>query len=249
MAITTAIPRAALEWLTGTDRTSILLVGSATSYAMVLSRMGHTVTVVDPDVATLSAMGARRAWIRVVAGRAEALPFDPSCFAVVLFVQNFHTMAPGLALSEAARILTPDGRLGLAYVTRDDTVPWVKRMRRIVQTYLPEAMTSDYGVQSATQLGTVPYFPAIETVTYRLWVPCTRAQMQDSASHSAGTELLDPVQLEKMLDQVGQLYDAYARSPDPLMLPYKIQCWRAKVDKTRLPTSVAPIDQAVSIRL
>ena len=249
MASVTAIPPAVLEWLAGPERASVLLVGAGDNYAPLLARAGHVVTVADPDPTVLSLLAAHRSWIHVVAARGESLPFDPCCFSVVLAIQNFHTFAPGLALGEWARVLRPQGRIGLAYLTRDNSVPWVQKLRRIVQGYLPTAMTSDYGVESVTALEGSNYFRQLEKMTHRLWVPSTRAQLQASARQAPGAEDLPAGQLDAMLEQIGGLYDEYARVPDPLQLPYQIQCWRARVDQTELTASLIPGDDGLSISL
>ena len=249
MASVTAIPPAVLEWLTGSERTSVLLIGAGGNHAPLLARAGHVVTVADPDPTVLSLLAAHRSWIHVVAARGDALPFDPCCFSVVLAIQNFHTFAPGLALSEWARVLKPQGRIGLAYLTRDNSVPWVQKLRRIVQAYLPTAMTSDHGVESAAALDGSSYFRQLEKMSHRLWMPSTRSQLQSSARQAPGAEDLTAEQLEAMLEQIGQLYDEYARVPDPLQLPYQIQCWRARVDQTELTSSLIPGDDGLSISL
>lgn len=249
MASVTAIPPAVLEWLTGSERTSVLLVGASDNYASALTRAGHRVTVADPDPSALSKLSTHRWWIHVVAAKAESLPFDPGCFSVVLSIQNFHTFAPGLALGEWARVLRPEGKIGLAYLTRDNSIPWVKKMKAIVQNYLPTAMTNDYGVESTSSLTGSTYFPQVEKITHRLWIPSTRVQLQDNARHAPGAGDLPPDQLDAMLDEIGQLYDEYARTPDPLQLPYQIQCWRAQVNQSALPAARASGDDAVSISL
>lgn len=249
MASPTAIPPEALDWLTGSDKTSLLLVGSLDQYGAALAQSGHLVTMADPDSAALTAIAVRRPWIHVVAAKAESLPFDPGCFDLVISIQNFHTFAPGLALGEWARVLKPQGRIGLAYLTRDDSVPWVKKVRRIVQGYLPDAMTSDQGVSAVTAVKDSAFFPKVETLSFRLWIPSSRIQLQDSARQALGADQLQPNQLTEMLNEIGQLYDEYARVPDPLLLPYQIQCWRAIVDQTELTSCLIPDDDGLSISL
>jgi len=249
MASVTSIPREALEWLSGTERASILLIGASEGYATTLARMGHSVTVVDENHTVLSRLAIWHQGIHVVAAKAESLPFDPSYFQVVLAIQNLHTFAPGLALAEWARVLRPEGWVGLAYRSRDDSVPWVKKLKRIVQSHCPEAMTSEYAGQSASALEASAYFPRVETTSYRAWIPSTRAELQESARHAPGADELDEDELATMLDEIGGLYDDYARVPDPLLLPYKIECWRAKVDQSTLTTLLIPGDNGLSISL
>lgn len=249
MASVTMIPPEALEWLTGPERASVLFLGASDAYVTILARAGHAVTVVDEDPAALSQFSYHYPRVQTVAAKAEALPFDPGYFSIVLAIQNFHTFAPGLALGEWARVLRPDGRIGLAYLTRDDSVPWVEKLKRIVQKALPEAMRGDHGVESVSALTASAYFPRVEKKSYRLWVPSTRAQLQESARHAPGAEDLASADLDAMLDQIGQLYDEYARVPDPLQLPYQIQCWRAQVDQSTLAPSLIPGDEGLSISL
>ena len=249
MASTTVIPPEALEWLTGPEPTSVLMVGASDQYASQLAHGGHSVTIADPDSVALAVITARRPWIHVVAAKAESLPFDPGCFDTVLSIQNYHTFAPGLALGEWARVLKSHGRIGLAYLTRDDSVPWVRKLRRIVQAYLPQAMTSDQGVASVSALQNSAYFPGVTTIRFRLWIPSSRTELQDGARAAPGADQLQSSQLTAMLDQIGQLYDEYARVPDPLMLPYRIQCWRALVDQSELTSCLIREDRGLSISL
>ena len=248
MASVTTIPPEALEWLIGPERATILLVG-ASGYASVLSRAGHSVTVVDADPAALTQFSYSIPRVHTVAAKAECLPFDPKIFSVVLAIQNFHTFAPGLALGEWARVLSEGGRVGVAYIMRDDSVPWVKKLKRIVQARLPEAMTGEYGADAVSALSDSEYFPHMEKKSYRLWLPATRAQLQDNARHAAGAELLPEADLTSMLDKIGELYDEYARVPDPLQLPYQILCIRATVDHSQLTASLIPGDDGLSISL
>jgi len=246
MASHTPIPAEALEWLTGTEPTTILLVGASDAYAAFFARAGHAVTVADRDAHALTRITGHRSWVHVVAAAGESLPFDPCCFSVVLAIQNFHTFAPGLALGEWARVLRPGGRVGIAYLARDDSVPWVKKLRATVRAFLPDAMSGDDG-DPAGALAQSAYFPSVEATSFRTWVPATRAQLQDNARGATGADQLPPSDLEAMLATIGELYDAYARVPDPLLLPYVIRCWRAQVDQTELTALLIPEDDGLSI--
>ena len=68
-----------------------------------------------------------------VAGQVESLPYLSCHFDVVTASQTLHRFAPGLALTEIARVLRPGGHLAVAYNTRDDTVPWVRRLTALMR--------------------------------------------------------------------------------------------------------------------
>ncbi len=239
-------PPEALTWLAGSQPSSVLVLG-VNAQVSSLVRAGHSVTVADRDQEALLSLSLREPTVHLVAASAESLPFDPCCFNSILSLQNFHTFAPGLALGEWARILIPGGLVGLSYLSRDDSVPWVRKLKRIVQTWLPEAMKGDYGTESTQSLMASSYFHDLESISYRLWVPATRQQLQDQAAHAAGAEELSPSDREAMLAQVGELYDSYARVPDPLKLPYQLTCWRTHVDQSELTSAIAKADEGFSI--
>lgn len=243
------IQPAALEWLVGQEPTTVLLVGASSGYASMLIRAGHQVTVIDPRRESLIELTNQVPGLHVVAGKAESLPFDPGCFSVVLSIQNFHTFAPGMALGEWARVLKPQGRVALAYMTRDDSVPWVNKLKRIVQYYLPHAMSSDYGSYSVAAFTAAAYFPHVDKVSFRHWIPSSKTELQTNACQSPGAAELGEDRRESMLKEIGELYDQHARIPNPLLLPYTIQCWKAEVDRSSLTMPLIPHDEGLSIAL
>ena len=60
---------------------------------------------------------------------------------------------------------------------------------------------------------------------------------------------LEQDRLTELLDEVGRLYESSARPPEPLLLPYKVSCWRAWVDHTELSTPIELPDEGLSIPL
>ena len=44
-------------------------------------------------------------------------------------------------------------------------------------------------------------------------------------------------------------FDRTGLAPEPLLLPWRVQCWRAQVDQSELSRSLLPTDDAVDIRL
>jgi SAM-dependent methyltransferase len=243
MASRLVVPPGALEWLLGDRPASVVVIGASGGYASLFEAAGHDVTVVDRDFDRIAALARSGGSFHTIVARGESLPFDPCCFDYVASVQNFHTFAPGLALSEWARVLKPAGRMAVAYFTRDDSVPWVKKLARVLRSRLPDAMRGDYGDAALNHLDDSPYFPVVEQRSFRMWVPCTRQQLQAQASQAAGAERLKSADREALIDEVGQLYDSYARIPEPLQLPYSLVCRRGVVDHTELTAALIP-DQA-----
>jgi SAM-dependent methyltransferase len=177
------------------------------------------------------------------------MPFDAQQFDRVMCPQNLHTFAPGLVLAEIARVLAPGGRLCLTYLTRDDSVPWVKRLVAAVRAHLPTAMTGAYGEESISSVEQSDYFPAVEAHTNRVWIPCSRTNLVDMALAATGADALDAGHRADLASAVGAVYDASARPPEPLQLPYRLACWRATVDHSELSKPLPETDDALHISL
>lgn len=240
-------PPAVPEWMVNASSARILdLASGGGAFAAMLVGGGHQVFCVDRDPAQATATAVRLGSIRTTTAQAEALPFVDGCFDRVTVAQSLHRFAPGLALPEIARVLRPGGALAVAYNTRDDTVPWVRKLIMLMQQADPDAMRGDYGADSLDAVRDSPYFGEPERRNFRNWVPITRPRLLAMVQRRPTTARLEADVRESLLREVGGLYDTYARSPEPLLLPFQASAWRVRVDRSQLVFR-APADDALQI--
>jgi SAM-dependent methyltransferase len=231
----TPFPEAAIAWMVGDSPRRVLDLGSDRGQlARMLTDAGHRVHCMDRSVDKVGRLGQRIPNGMHVVAQAESLPFADQSFDVVSSAETLHLFAPGLAAPEIARVLRPGGRLVAIYNTRDDTVPWVKKLARILQDVDPQAMRGDFGQGSVEAMATTPYFTDLQRRNFRNWLPIDRPALLDMVGQRPATIALDEAARTAVLAEVGELYDTYARSPEPLLLPFQASCWRAMVDQREL---------------
>lgn len=244
----TPYPAAATAWLVGEQPARVLdLASGRGSFAAMLAAQGHEVFGIDRDVARVAGLVERLGTRLHVAGQVESMPFLSCQFDVVTASATLHRFAPGLALTEIARVLRPSGRLAVAYHTRDETVPWVRRLAALLREADPRAMTGDFGQSAVQALQESPYFGGWERRTFRNWVPITRGGLLSMVHRQPWAEGLATEVRDQLLAEVGHLYDTSARPPEPLLLPFQASCWRASVDHAELV--LAADTDALEIRL
>lgn len=163
-------------------------------------------------------------------GAAEQLPLRTGSLDAVVIGQGFHQLAPGLAIPEIARVLAPNGRLIVSYTVRDDTVPWVRRLVARLREEEPDALPGDYGSDSIGALDSHAGFPARDERSFRLWSPVNRETLVAMVAATSVARELSAEERERLLADVADIYAAAARPPEPLLLPYRVRCWRATVD-------------------
>jgi SAM-dependent methyltransferase len=228
-------PEAAAAWMVGLEPMRVLDIGAGRGgFAAMVRDAGHEVFCIDRTVDLVADLPARLGTRLHVVGQVESLPFLSCHFDVVTAAQTLHRFAPGLALSEIARVLKPGGHLAVAYNTRDDTVPWVRRLITLMREADPESMLGDYGEDSVGKVVESPYFGLFERRNFRNWMPITRAGLIAMVERRPAVVQLHPVARDRLLREVGELYDTSARAPDPLMMPFQTSCWRVEVDHSKL---------------
>jgi SAM-dependent methyltransferase len=216
-------PDEAVDWLLPPAARRVLDLGAGTGKLTgLLQRRGLDVVAVEP----LSGMSARLAaalpQVTVLAGTAEAIPLDDGAVDAVLVAQAWHWVNPTLAVPEVARILTPGGRLGLLWNTRDERGSWVRDLGRHVHGH--GERDSD-GPQPAVG----PPFGPIDhrEVAWTYWL--TPASLVDLVASRSYVIRLPRKERDAVLADVRRLADTHPdlAGAERFALPYLTQCFRA----------------------
>ena len=133
-------PPAAVEWLIerlGVPAGGCVLdVGAGTGkLTRPLLARGLRVIAVEPVDGMRRMLERTTPGADVRAGRADVLPVADAEVHAVVAGQAFHWFATAAALAEFARVLTPGGRLGLAWNRRDLGQPLHAAISRLIEPY------------------------------------------------------------------------------------------------------------------
>jgi ubiquinone/menaquinone biosynthesis C-methylase UbiE len=121
-------PEPTIDWLVGhrPPGARVLDLGAGTGKGtLAVAALGLAPTAVDPSPEMLAQLQARQPGVPVVVGAAESIPLPDNSFDAVICLQAWHWFDSPAAARECARVLGPDGSLGIAWHVRDETVPWV----------------------------------------------------------------------------------------------------------------------------
>jgi SAM-dependent methyltransferase len=129
-------PPEAVAWLVPDAARTVVDLGAGTGkLTRVLRTPGRELVAVEPSAGMHEQFARVLPGVRVLAGTAEAIPLPDASADTVVCAQAWHWVDPGRAVPEAARVLRPGGRLALAWNSRDESVPWVAELGRILREY------------------------------------------------------------------------------------------------------------------
>ncbi len=77
--------------------------------------------------------------VQALAGSAQSIPLANGFADALVCAQAFHWFATVEALEEMRRVLTAEGRLGLVWNVRDESLDWVAEITRIITPYEGDA--------------------------------------------------------------------------------------------------------------
>ncbi|HEU5038398.1 MAG TPA: class I SAM-dependent methyltransferase [Nocardioides sp.] len=213
-------PREAAVWLVGEQPTTVLELGAGTGkLTEVLVALGHDVHATDPDDQMLERLRAQLPDVRTSVASAEDLPAPDASYDVVVVAQAFHWFDHGRALPEIARVLKPGGRVALVWNERDERIPWVRRLGRLIGT--------QEQLRSEEPLVTSPLFGFVEDQEFKHWQVVDRVSIQDMVLSRSNVAVLDEEQRAAKLAEVLAFYDDYGRGMDGMQLPLRASCFRA----------------------
>ena len=216
-------PTAAVEWLLPSGACHVVDLGAGTGkLTRVLLDTVPSVTAVEPSE------GMREQLERVVpaatsvAGSAESIPLDDASVDAVFVAQAWHWVDPARAVPEVARVLRPGGTLALIWNIRDESVPWVAELSRVMRQPRERDLQSD-----APPVG-APFGP-IERHDVEWVHEMTREEFLDMIASRSYVITLSPAERTELLARVERLLDTHpdTRGLDVVRVPYVARCSRA----------------------
>lgn len=202
---------------------TVLELGAGTGkLTEVLVGLGHDVFATDPDDAMLDILSGKLPDVRATSGTAEQIPTGDSLYDVVVVGQAFHWFDHAKALAEIGRVLRTDGRLAVVQNERDERIPWVRKLGKLIGK-------QDGGFDPTSILDDSGAFSAVEAQTFRHWQVVDRHSIQDLVQSRSNIATLEPEAQEQKRREVLAFYDDYGRGMDGMQLPYNCRAWRTQV--------------------
>ncbi len=221
-------PEDAVRWLVGRDAATVIELGAGTGkLTRALSDHGHDVWAFDVATEMIEVLRTQLPGVRADVAPAEEIPVGDRTADVVVVAQAFHWFDHQKALPEIARVLKPGGHVSLVWNLRDERIPWVRRLGKIIGG---QGETTD----SVEILAASDLFEEPEHAGFKNWQEVNRDSIVDLVSSRSYVAVLDEEEKAAKLAEVVAFYDEYGRGYDGMQLPYRTECFRARVaDKPR----------------
>ena len=216
-------PDEAATWLAGTDPGRVVELGAGTGKLTAgLLAAGHRVVATDPLEPMLRHLSRAVPAAVPLRARAEQIPVRSRWADVVVSAQAYHWFDLDRALPEIARVLRPGGRIALVWNLRDERIPWVKRLGRLIGT-------QEQNTDPTQDLLSSHLFGFVESATFRFWQPLDRDRLRDLVLSRSNVAVMGQRDRDAVLAQVDELYDGFGRGADGMLLPYVTHCFKAVV--------------------
>lgn len=206
-------PADALRWLSERLAVSagarVLDVGAGTGkLTALLVPSGAELLALEPVEAMRSRLAVAVPDARVVAGTAEAIPFESGSMDAAAVAQAFHWFDGPRALAELHRVLRPGGRLGLMWNVRDRSVDWVAELAGIVDGY-GDVISRHEGVKWKAAFP-APGFGPLEEAEFPNGQSITPAGVLDRVSSTSFIAVLPEAERADVLDRVRSLLESHS---------------------------------------
>ena len=209
-------PMEAVRWVVPRDARTVLDLAAGTG------KLTQRVLDLGLDVIAVEPLDEMRALIPAAAtsmpGTAEQIPLPDSCVDAVVVGQAFHWFDPPRALAEIARVLRPNGTVGLFWNLDDDSVPWVAALDDLTKT---EARRSAMAAIAQPPYDGHPLLTTPENAQFEHAEDFDLDRLVAMVASQSRTILLDASERQRIVEQLRDLAPG-PRFPFPLIC----QVWR-----------------------
>jgi ubiquinone/menaquinone biosynthesis C-methylase UbiE len=120
---------AAVDWLLPAGCATAVDLGAGTGlFTRALLGRVPEIIAVEPDGRMRAVLAERTEGVRMLEGRAEAIPLPDASVDAVFVSTAWHWFDPALAVPEIARVLRDGGRLGMIWTSRNRAEDWVAEL-------------------------------------------------------------------------------------------------------------------------
>lgn len=189
-----------------------------------LAQVSARCLAVEPSASMREVFRERVPGVPVVAGVAESIPLGRDTCDVLTVAQAFHWFDAVRSLEEIARVLRPGGSVALVWNERDEGVPWMAELGRLMRT-----------------VGDAPYWRALEFLPVLARSPRLVDVVRESVPFHVAVDrrgLVDLVASRSYVNTLGaddraHFLDGVARLagtlPEPVVVPYRTEVLLARV--------------------
>ncbi len=217
---------------------TVLELGAGTGkLTSLLLAHGHDVHASEPDEAMLALLRHNLPDARTSLTSAEDIPLPDASVDVVVAAQCFHWFETDAALDEISRVLKPGGHLALVWHERDDRIPWVKKLGRIIGN-------QEHLVDPAADLAASALFSDVEEKVFKHWQVVNRRTIVDLARSRSNIAVMTQADQDATIEALLALYDDYGRGMDGMQIPYRTRCFRSRVLPRAKPVPPPPVERA-----
>jgi SAM-dependent methyltransferase len=214
-----AVERLARELRLEPGRVVLDLGAGTGKLTALLLETGADVRAVEPVAEMRRALARRAPGVPVSDSTAEATGLPARSIDAVTVAQAFHWFRGDEALAEIHRVLRPGGRLGLVWNFRDETVPWVAELTRIMEPHRGDAPRAASGAWREAFERTVLFGP-LETATFRHLHELTAEGLVARVASVSFIAALPEARRAQILDEVRELVHA-----PTVELPYRTEVY------------------------
>jgi ubiquinone/menaquinone biosynthesis C-methylase UbiE len=154
-----------------TKASTVIDVGAGTGkLTKVLARSCNNLIAVEPVEGMRRKFSSLLPQLQVLEGSAENLPLATASADAIVVAQAFHWFNGSLALQEFHRVLKPEGKIGLIWNARDESLDWVSKLTEIIDPHESGAPRYKSGLwrQAFTQ---TKYFSSLQIQHFK-YIQC-----------------------------------------------------------------------------
>jgi SAM-dependent methyltransferase len=192
------------------------LAAGTGKFTRLLAPFARRLIAVEPLEGMWRHLHDRSPGLPVVASVAERIPFRNQSVDAVTVAQAFHWFKADEALNEIRRVLRPGGRLGLIWNRRDESVPWVADLGRLLDRYEKDTPRFARRLWSRAFETKAPFTP-LEERTFQHEHQLDVKGLQDRVVSVSFIAALDDDERGRVLEQVAAIA---ADLPERFAMPY-----------------------------